>query len=98
MVGTGVDSFVLFDFGAKRLGLEGGFDTFSTSTLDDMISKLILLTRTPNEDRTFVVQSQGMVSTAADVNNVLEFGIANRSLLNFGIRIREKPKDAVVLL
>lgn len=98
VVGAGVDSFVLFDFRAKRLRLECSFDTFRTSTLDDMISKLILLTRTPNEDRTFVVHSHGMVSTAADIDNVLETRVENWCVLDFDICIRKKTEDAVIFL
>ena len=98
MVGAGVDSFVLSDFGAKRLRLEGSFNAFGTSTLDDMVTKLVLLARTPNEDRTFVVHSQGMVGTAADVNDVLEFRVEDRGVLDLNIRVGEKTEDAVILL
>lgn len=98
MVRAGVDSFILFDFGSKRLRLEGGFDTFGTSTLDDMVSKLVLLARTPNEHSTFVVNSQCMVSTTADVHNILEFGIKDWFVLDLNIRIGQETEDTIILL
>lgn len=98
MVRAGVDSLVLFDSRAKRLRLEGSLDTFATSTLDDVVSKLVLLARTPNIDRTFVVHSHSMVGTTADVDNVPKVGVDNRCVLDFNIRVREETENAVIFL
>lgn len=39
-----------------------------------------------------------MVSTAADVDNVLEVGKEDRCVLDFNICIREETEDAVIFL
>jgi len=78
VVGAGIDGFVHFRLRTQGVRLEACLLVHCASTLNDVVTKLVLLSRSPNKDCTLFVHGHGMVSAADDVNYVLELRNKNR--------------------
>ena len=77
MICARVDSPVLLDSGAKGLGLEGGFFTLVSCTLDDVVPKLVLLAGAPDKDAAFIVDGHSVICAARDARDFLELRQVN---------------------
>lgn len=92
MVGTACDQANVLAFETKEAGGEG----FVALTLHLAEAKLILLARAPGVDDAFVVASKSVIGARGNVDDFLEVGKKDRSVLDESILV--EAKDPFVAL